>query len=70
MGKRKRYLAEFKAKVMLEALRAELTIAQLVAKHDVHQTLINAWKWQAVEGMASGRAGGRCCPSASPGRSP
>jgi hypothetical protein len=32
-------LAEFKAKVMLEALRAELTIAQLVAKHDVHPTL-------------------------------
>ena len=53
-GKRRRYSAEFKAKVALEALRGELTIAQLVAKHGVHQTLINAWKRQAVEGMAAG----------------
>ncbi len=52
-GKRKRYAAAFKAKVALEALRGELTIAQLVAKHGVHQTLINAWKRQAVEGMAA-----------------
>ena len=52
-GKRKRYSAEFKAKVALEALRGELTIAQLVTKHGVHQTLINAWKRQAVEGMAA-----------------
>lgn len=58
-GKRKRYSADFKAKVALEALRGELTIAQLVTKHGVHQTLINAWKRQAVEGMAgvfSGKA--------------
>ncbi len=53
MGKRKRYSAEFKAKVALEALRGELTIAQLVVKHGIHQTLINAWKRQAVEGMAA-----------------
>ena len=52
-GKRKRYSADFKAKVALEALRGELTIAQLVAKHGVHQTLINAWKRQAVEGLAA-----------------
>ena len=56
-GKRKRYSADFKAKVALEALRGELTIAQLVAKHGVHQTLINAWKRQAVEGLAAVFAG-------------
>ena len=53
MGKRKRYSAEFKAKVALEALRGELTMAQLAAKHGVHQTLINAWKRQTVEGLAA-----------------
>jgi transposase len=53
MGKRKRYSADFKAKVALEALRGDLTIAQLVTKHGVHQTLINTWKRQAVEGMAA-----------------
>lgn len=51
-GKRKRYSAAFKAKVALEAIRGELTVAQLVTKHGVHQTLINAWKKQAIEGMA------------------
>ena len=56
-GKRRRYGAEFKAKVALEALKGELTIAQLVAKHGVHQTLINSWKRQAVEGMAGMFAG-------------
>ena len=51
-GKRRRYGAEFKAREALEALRGELTISQLVAKHGVHQTLINTWKRQAVEGMS------------------
>lgn len=58
-GKRKRYSAEFKAKVALQAIRGEATIAELVSKHGVHQTLINAWKRQAIEGMAgvfSGKA--------------
>jgi transposase len=52
-GKRKRYAAEFKAKVALEALRGDLTTAQLAAKHGVHQTMISEWKRQAVAGLAS-----------------
>lgn len=52
-GTRKRYSADFKARVALEAIRGEMTMAQLVAKHGVHQTLINAWKRQAVDGMAA-----------------
>ncbi len=40
MGKRKRYTAKFKARVALEALRGELTAAQLATKHGVHQTMI------------------------------
>ena len=58
-GKRRRYGADFRAKVALEALKGELTIAELVAKHGVHQTMINSWKRQAIEGMAgvfSGKA--------------
>ena len=53
MGKRKRYAADSKAKVALEALRGELTTAQLATKHGVHQTMISEWKRQAVEGLAS-----------------
>jgi transposase InsO family protein len=58
-GKRKRYSAEFKARVALDAIRGEQTIAQLAARHGIHQTMINAWKKQAIEGMAgvfSGKA--------------
>ena len=58
-GKRKTCGAEFKAKVALGAIRGELTVAELVAKHGVHQTLINTWKRQALEGMSgifSGKA--------------
>ena len=35
---RKHYSGEFKAKVVLEALRGDLTLAELAAKHGVHQT--------------------------------
>jgi transposase len=54
MGKvtRKRYTAEFKAKVALEAIEGKLTLAELAPKHGVHQTMIAAWKRQAIEGMA------------------
>lgn len=57
--KRRRYSAEFEAKVALEALRGDLTVAELVAKHGVHQTLVNTWKRQAIKSMSivfSGKA--------------
>jgi transposase len=50
---RKRYSAEFKAKVSLEAIRGDLTLAELAAKHGIHHTMIAAWKKQAIEGMAT-----------------
>ena len=52
-GKRTRYSAEFKAKVALEALRGELTTAQLAAKHGIHQTMVGEWKRQAMEGLTA-----------------
>ena len=55
MGKvtRRRYAADFQAKVALEAIRGELTLADLSAKHGIHQTMIAAWKKQAIEGMSA-----------------
>ena len=50
---RKRYSADFKAKVALEAIRGDLTVAELAARHGIHHTMIAAWKRQAIEGMAS-----------------
>jgi transposase-like protein len=50
---RKRYSAEFKAKVALEAIRGELTVSQLGAKYGVHQTMIQrqcylSRRWRAL----------------------
>ena len=55
MGKvtRKRYSAEFKARVALEAIKGEQTVSELASKHGVHVTMINGWKRQAVDGMAA-----------------
>lgn len=50
---RKRYTGEFKAKVALEAIRGELTLAELASKHGIHPTMIATWKRQASEGMAA-----------------
>lgn len=52
-GKRKRYSAEFKARVALEALRGDLTVSQLATKHGVHQTLIGDWRRQALSGLVT-----------------
>ena len=58
-GKRTRYSAQFKARVALEALRGELTAAQLAAKHGIHQTMVGEWKRQAMEGMVAVFPAGR-----------
>ncbi len=41
---RKRYSSVFKAKVALEAIRRDLTLAVLGTKHGIHHTMIAAWK--------------------------
>ena len=53
MTKRKRYSAEFKAGVALEALREEMTLAELSKKHGVHPNMIAAWKRAAIDNMAA-----------------
>ena len=53
MSQRRKFSAEFKAKVALEALSGELTLAELASKYDVHPTQIAGWKRQAKEGMVA-----------------
>ncbi len=40
----KRYGADFKAKVALEAIKGEQTVAELAAKYSIHPTMITTWK--------------------------
>jgi len=59
MAKRRRFTADFKAKVALEALRGDRTIQEIAARHKVHPNQVSAWKRQAVDGLGavfSGRA--------------
>ena len=52
MKTRRRFTAEFKAKVALEAIRGERTISDLATKHQLHPNQITQWKRQAVENLA------------------
>lgn len=46
---RKRFSSEFKAKVAMEAIRGEKTVAQLSSQYGVHASQINTWKKIAQE---------------------
>jgi len=45
---RKRYASKFKAKVALEAMKEDQTMAELSAKFGVHRVQIQRWKNEAL----------------------
>jgi transposase-like protein len=57
----KRYDQSFKARVALEALREQESLAQLGHRHGIHPVLVGQWKKQLKENApeAFGRNGGR-----------
>src|SRR4030065_2866897 len=63
---RKRYSAEFKAKVALAALREDATLLEIAARFEIHPNMVSLWKRQTVEGIvvAFHREGesARCIP--------
>ena len=52
MTTRRRFTAEFKSRVALEALRGDKTIQEIAAKHKVHPNQVSTWKRQAMEGLS------------------
>ncbi len=45
---RKKYSATEKAKIALDAIKGDITLAQIAAKYSVHASQVNAWKKQAL----------------------
>lgn len=57
MANRRNFSAQFKAKVALEALRAEHTLSELAARYEIHPNLITTWRKRAREGLVDVFAG-------------
>jgi transposase-like protein len=50
---RKKHSAQFKAKVALEAVKGNRSIAELASQFEIHPTMINKWKKQLLEDLPS-----------------
>ena len=54
---RRNHSAAFKARVALEAIRGEKTVAQIAAHHEVHPNQVTAWKTEALQNLAASFGG-------------
>jgi len=51
MNKRRNFTSSFKSKVALDAIKGDLTLAEISTKHGIHQSQVTKWKKQALDGM-------------------
>lgn len=47
----KKYDAELKARVAVEAIKGQKTMAEISSEYKVHSTQIHNWKMQALKGL-------------------
>lgn len=52
--KANQYSATEKTKIVIEAIKSEMTIAQISSKYGVHATQINAWKKRGIDNLING----------------
>jgi len=48
---RKNYSGKLKAKIAIDMIREQETMAELSSKYDVHRSLLTKWKKEAIEGL-------------------
>ena len=53
MAKRRTFTPEFKAEVVLEALRGESSQAELCRRHNLSEQQLSKWKQQVIENVAT-----------------
>ncbi len=53
MTRRRRFTADFKTRVALEALRGDKTVQEIAARYKVHPNQVSGWKRQAVDGLGA-----------------
>ena len=53
MTKRRRFTADFKARVALDALRGDKTVQEIAARYKVHPNQVSTWKRQAMDGLGA-----------------
>ena len=53
MAKRRNFTPEFKAEVVLEALRGETSQAELCRRHNLSEQQLSKWKQQVIENVAT-----------------
>ncbi|MDQ6982809.1 MAG: transposase [Mariprofundus sp.] len=49
---RQSYSKEFKARVVLDALKVQKTVSEIATEHKAHPNQVGQWKKKALEGMA------------------
>lgn len=52
-AKRRRFSAEFKARVALEAARGVKTVNEIAAENEVHPVQVSQWKKELLEGASA-----------------
>ena len=56
--RRRRFTADFKKRVALDALRGDRTVQEIAARHEVHPNQVSTWKRQAIDGLDEVFGGG------------
>lgn len=51
-GPRRKFTPEEKARIVLEILKEEKSVAQLASEHGIHTNVLNRWKSETVQNLS------------------